>query len=168
MRRQVVDAARELDRLGMNRGSSGNVSVRTRSGMLITPSGIPPARLGAHHVVAVSADGSFEGRFAPSSEWRFHRDIYGARTLQQIEDSLKQLGEDLGVSVVCFQSNREGELVDELQKAGTDSDGVILNAGAYTHTSVAVRDAVSAIQIPVVEVHLSNPQAREEFRKISL
>ena len=94
--------------------------------------------------------------------------IYGGRTLAQIEDSLKALGHELGVSVSCFQSNIEGELVDALQRAGTDSEGVILNAGAYTHTSVAVRDAVSAIKIPVVEVHLSNPQAREDFRKTSL
>lgn len=94
--------------------------------------------------------------------------IYGGRTLKQIEDSLKRLGQQLGASVTCMQSNIEGELVDALQKAGTDSHGVILNGGAYTHTSVAIRDAVSAITIPVVEVHLSNPQAREEFRRTSL
>ncbi len=94
--------------------------------------------------------------------------LYGNKTLPQIEESLTRLGKDLDVVVDCFQSNREGELVDALQKAGTDCDGVILNAGAYTHTSVAVRDAVSAIRIPVVEVHLTNPQAREEFRRVSL
>ena len=95
--------------------------------------------------------------------------IYGGRTLAQIEDSLKALGNELGVSVSCFQSNREGELVDALQQADTDSDGIILNAAAYTHTSVAItRCHVAAIKIPVVEVHLSNPLARDDFRKTSL
>jgi 3-dehydroquinate dehydratase-2 len=94
--------------------------------------------------------------------------VYGSRTLQDIEESLRKLGAESGVDVTCFQSNIEGELVDALQQAGSTDDGVILNAGAYTHTSVAVRDAVSAIRIPVVEVHLSNPQAREYFRRRSL
>ncbi len=93
--------------------------------------------------------------------------IYGGRTLPQIEEALKALGKELGVSVSCFQSNMEGELVTALQRADTEADGVILNAAAYTHTSVAMRDAISAIKIPVVEVHLSNPQAREDFRKTS-
>jgi 3-dehydroquinate dehydratase-2 len=95
-------------------------------------------------------------------------ELYGHRVLADIEESLKQLGKELGLEVSCFQSNMEGELVDALQQAGEDAQGVILNAGAYTHTSVAVRDAVSAISIPVVEVHLTNPSAREEFRRISL
>lgn len=94
--------------------------------------------------------------------------VYGSRTLNEIEESLRKLGAESGVDVTCFQSNIEGELVDALQQAGSTDDGVILNAGAYTHTSVAVRDAVSAIRIPVVEVHLSNPQAREYFRRRSL
>ena len=94
--------------------------------------------------------------------------IYGGTTLAQIEESLRQQGKEIGIDVRCFQSNIEGELVDALQQAGNDSDGVILNGGAYTHTSVALRDAVAAIDIPVVEVHLSNPQAREEFRWTSL
>ena len=94
--------------------------------------------------------------------------LYGNKTLPQIEESLTQLGREMNVDVVCFQSNIEGELVDALQKAGRECQGVILNAGAYTHTSVAVRDAVSAIKIPVVEVHLTNPAAREEFRRVSL
>lgn len=93
---------------------------------------------------------------------------YGNRTLAQIEESLARLGKQLGIDVSFFQSNREGELVDAIQQAGMDCEGVILNAGAYTHTSVAVRDAVAAITAPVVEVHLSNPQAREEFRQVSL
>jgi 3-dehydroquinate dehydratase-2 len=94
--------------------------------------------------------------------------VYGSRTLKEIEESLRKLGAESGVDVACFQSNIEGELVEALQRAGPTDDGVILNAGAYTHTSVAVRDAVSAIRIPVVEVHLSNPQAREDFRRRSL
>ena len=93
--------------------------------------------------------------------------IYGGRTLPQIEEALTALGKELGVSVSCFQSNMEGELVTALQRADVEADGVILNAAAYTHTSVAMRDAISAIKIPVVEVHLSNPQAREDFRKTS-
>jgi 3-dehydroquinate dehydratase-2 len=93
---------------------------------------------------------------------------YGTRTLAQIEDSLTRLGKRVGIETSFFQSNVEGELVDALQRAGMDCQGVILNAGGYTHTSVAVRDAVAAIGVPVVEVHLSNPQAREDFRQISL
>jgi len=94
--------------------------------------------------------------------------VYGTRTLKQIEEDLGRLAQDTGVEVGFLQSNIEGELVDALQAAGLESDGVILNAGAYTHTSVAVRDAVAGIRVPVVEVHLSNPQAREEFRRVSL
>jgi 3-dehydroquinate dehydratase-2 len=94
--------------------------------------------------------------------------LYGNKTLPQIEESLRSLGTELNIEIVCFQSNIEGELVDALQEAGRECQGVILNAGAYTHTSVAVRDAVSAIRIPVVEVHLTNPAAREEFRRVSL
>lgn len=95
-------------------------------------------------------------------------ELYGSRTLGQIEESLVQLGKDLGVEVECFQSNMEGEIVTALNKTGEGTDGVILNAGAYTHTSVAVRDAVLSCSAPVVEVHLTNPQAREAFRQISL
>ena len=72
------------------------------------------------------------------------------------------------MEVECFQSNHEGALVDSLQGAAEEVRGVILNAGAYTHTSVAVRDAVLCCEVPVVEVHLTNPQAREEFRRVSL
>ena len=94
--------------------------------------------------------------------------IYGDRTLGQIEESLAGLARELGLEINFFQSNIEGEMVDALQEAGRSADGVILNAGAYTHTSIALRDAVSAIPAPVVEVHLSNPQAREDFRRVSL
>jgi 3-dehydroquinate dehydratase-2 len=94
--------------------------------------------------------------------------IYGALTLSQIEGRLKSLGADKGFEVVSLQSNIEGELVEMIQRADEESVGVILNAGAYTHTSVALRDAVAAISKPVVEVHISNPHAREEFRHVSM
>jgi len=92
--------------------------------------------------------------------------IYGSKTMSQIEDDLKQLGQEVGIEVRCFQSNIEGELVNALHEADRSTDGVILNAAAYTHTSVALHDAVAAIRIPVIEVHLTNPAAREEFRVI--
>lgn len=94
--------------------------------------------------------------------------LYGDKTLSWIEGELRDLGSELGMVVECLQSNHEGELVDILQRAGRESQGVILNAGAYTHTSVALRDAVLSCGVPVVEVHLTNPQAREEFRRVSL
>ncbi|MFH0821645.1 MAG: type II 3-dehydroquinate dehydratase [Pseudomonadota bacterium] len=94
--------------------------------------------------------------------------IYGNKSLPAIEESLALLAEVLGVEITFFQSNIEGELIDVIQHYDSTVDGVILNAGGYTHTSVALRDAVSAVGIPVVEVHLSNPVAREEFRRKSL
>lgn len=94
-------------------------------------------------------------------------DIYGKSSLADIEERLTMLASVWGMKLAFFQSNSEGDLVDALQRAADDSIGVILNAAAYTHTSVALRDAVSAIKIPVVEVHLSNPQARETFRHTS-
>jgi 3-dehydroquinate dehydratase II len=94
--------------------------------------------------------------------------VYGAMTLADIDRRLKETGETLGLEVQTFQSNSEGGLIDALHEARTWAKGVVFNPGAYTHTSVALRDAVAAIGIPVVEVHLSNVQAREEFRKISM
>lgn len=94
--------------------------------------------------------------------------IYGSLTLAQIETDVKNLGRVHGLEVDFLQSNHEGELVDAVQRAGRDYHGAILNAGGYTHTSVAIRDAVLATKIPIVEVHLSNPQARETFRQKSL
>jgi 3-dehydroquinate dehydratase-2 len=93
---------------------------------------------------------------------------YGGQTLEQINSRLMELGRELGVELTFFQSNHEGELVEALQAAGREGAGVVLNAGAYTHTSVAVRDAVEACGAMVVEVHLSNHHAREDFRKSSL
>ncbi len=94
--------------------------------------------------------------------------VYGTQTLEQIETSLAELAGQVGLTVTFYQSNIEGELVNAVQEADDGACGVIINAGAYTHTSVAIRDAVSAISVPVVEVHLSNILAREEFRRVSL
>ena len=92
---------------------------------------------------------------------------YGNETLEAINSGLAEDASKLDFSLSFFQSNVEGEIVTAIQNA-KDADGVILNAGAYTHTSVAIRDAISAIETPVVEVHLSNVFAREEFRHVSL
>jgi 3-dehydroquinate dehydratase-2 len=94
--------------------------------------------------------------------------VYGAATLREIEETLRETAESFGLTLRFFQSNIEGEIVDALQRAGREAQGAVLNAGAYTHTSVAIRDAVAAVPVPVVEVHLSNPQAREAFRHTSL
>jgi 3-dehydroquinate dehydratase-2 len=94
--------------------------------------------------------------------------IYGTLTLEEINARLVELGTALGVEVTCRQSNSEGVLIDLLQEARLWAAGVVFNPGGYTHTSVALRDAVAAIGIPVVEVHLSNVYAREEFRQHSL
>ena len=95
-------------------------------------------------------------------------DVYGSMTLDEINARLVEEGHGLGAEVTCLQSNHEGALVDALQDARTWADGVIFNPGGYSHTSVALRDTIAAIGIPVVEVHLSNVYAREEFRHTSL
>ena len=95
-------------------------------------------------------------------------DVYGSMTLEEIDTRLVEKGRKLGAEVTCQQSNHEGALIDALQEARGWADGVVFNPGGYTHTSVALRDAVTAIGIPVVEVHLSNVYAREEFRHMSL
>lgn len=95
--------------------------------------------------------------------------IYGKKTLEQIEEMLQAVAVSLGCAIECQQSNFEGELIEALHEAVDAFDAVILNAGGYSHTSVALRDAISAIApIPVIEVHLSNIYAREEFRHHSL
>ncbi len=95
-------------------------------------------------------------------------DVYGALTLEDINRRLQDLADSQGVTVRFFQSNHEGALIDALHEAFQWADGVVFNPGAYTHTSYALRDAISAIGLPVVEVHMSNVHAREAFRHRSM
>jgi 3-dehydroquinate dehydratase II len=95
-------------------------------------------------------------------------EVYGHMTLAEIDRRLSELGQTLDLVVHSFQSNSEGALIDALHQARSWANGVIFNPGGYTHTSVALRDAVAGIGLPVVEVHLSNVHAREEFRRISM
>ncbi len=95
-------------------------------------------------------------------------EIYGRHTLADIDAELAQVGKTLGVDVQTFQSNHEGELVDRIQQAAEEVDGLIINPAAYTHTSVALRDALLMLEIPVIEVHLSNIYQRESFRHHSM
>jgi len=90
--------------------------------------------------------------------------IYGDLTLKDIETEIKKLAKELNVEVEFFQSNHEGEIVDKIQSAKDKIFGLIINPAAYTHTSVAIRDAISGIAVPAVEVHISNVYAREDFR----
>lgn len=93
--------------------------------------------------------------------------IYGTFTLDEINRQIGILAQELGVEIICFQSNHEGELVQKIQDAIGEYHAIVINPGAYTHTSVALRDAIAATGIPVVEVHLSNIYRREEFRRHS-
>jgi 3-dehydroquinate dehydratase-2 len=95
-------------------------------------------------------------------------EIYGSLTLDDINMRLIEFSKELGAELKCSHSNHEGGLIDALHEAKTWADGVVFNPGGYTHTSVALRDAITAIGIPVVEVHLSNVYAREEFRHTSM
>lgn len=95
-------------------------------------------------------------------------EVYGSLSLEEINLRLKAAGDELGVEVRTYQSNGEGALIDALQEARTWASGVIFNPGGYTHTSVALRDAIAALPIPVIEVHLSNVYVREAFRHTSL
>ena len=94
--------------------------------------------------------------------------LYGHTTLVDIDEDLRSAAEELGVKVVSFQSNSEGALIDRIQQAREEAQALIVNAGGYTHTSVALRDALAAVGLPVIEVHLTNLAAREEFRHRSL
>lgn len=96
-------------------------------------------------------------------------DIYGATTLAEIDEALRAQALAAGAELRCVQSNHEGVLIDALQQAAAErTDAVVFNAGGFTHTSVALRDAIVACGLPVIEVHLSNVAAREEFRRVSL
>jgi 3-dehydroquinate dehydratase-2 len=90
--------------------------------------------------------------------------VYGTLTLNEINAALLQLAKELGVELTIFQTNSEGILVDKIQAAVASFDGILINPAAYTHTSVAIRDAIAATALPTVEVHLSNIHSREEFR----
>lgn len=94
---------------------------------------------------------------------------YGSQRLASINETLVELGDELGAEIVTFQSNHEGELVERIHQAAVEKvDGIVINPAAYTHTSIALRDALLACRIPFVEVHLSNIHRREEFRQRSL
>ena len=93
--------------------------------------------------------------------------IYGNFTLADIENKAKELAQELKIEVEFFQSNHEGDIVDKIQNAPKEFSAIIINPAAYTHTSVAIRDALSAVKMPAVEVHISNIHAREDFRKRS-
>ena len=93
---------------------------------------------------------------------------YGKTTLEDIEKSVIRKGKDLGVNVDVWQSNYEGEIVEKIQSAKGVYDGILINAGGYTHTSVVIRDAIASVNIPTVEIHMTNIHSREEFRHTSL
>ncbi len=93
--------------------------------------------------------------------------IYGHLSLDQILDSLQELADQLAVTLTDLQSNHEGELIDAIHEARTTQDGIMINPGAYTHTSIALRDAIAGVGLPTVEVHLSNIHSRESFRQHS-
>ncbi|WP_304345396.1 type II 3-dehydroquinate dehydratase, partial [Campylobacter showae] len=92
-------------------------------------------------------------------------DIYGSMKMEDIHAQMKLFAEQNGIEIEFFQSNFEGELVDKIQECYGTSDGIIINPGAFTHTSIAIRDAIAGVGLPVVEVHISNLYRREEFRK---
>lgn len=94
--------------------------------------------------------------------------VYGLMRLEQIHAQMKDFAAQSGVEIEFYQSNLEGEIVDKIQECYGDADGVIINPAAYTHTSIAIRDAISAIGLPVIEVHISNIYRREEFRQKSM
>ena len=93
--------------------------------------------------------------------------IYGSTRLDEIDAQLRALGRQWGITVHCFQSNHEGAIVDQIQSAATAMGGLIINPAAYTHTSIAIRDALLLLPIPIIEVHLSNIHKREPFRRHS-
>lgn len=95
------------------------------------------------------------------------KNIYGTQDYKALVAFCENAGKEAGAEITCFQSNHEGSIVDKIQEAYGVYDGIVINPAAYTHTSVAILDAIKAVSIPTVEVHLSNVDEREEFRKIS-
>ena len=94
-------------------------------------------------------------------------EIYGKTTYVELLTAIEAHAAEIGVSVEFFQSNHEGDLIDKIQEADGIFDGIILNAGGYTHTSVSIRDAIAAVSVPTVEVHLTDPDEREDFRRVN-
>ena len=94
-------------------------------------------------------------------------EIYGTKTLNDIENDLSKIAKDNTINLECFQSNHEGEIVDKIHESINDTSGILINAGAFTHTSISIRDALIGSKIPFVELHISNIFNREEFRKES-
>ena len=95
-------------------------------------------------------------------------EVYGSATLEEINGRLRAYAADKGIEVRTFQSNHEGAIIDAIHQAVGWADGLVINPGAYTHYSYAIRDAIAAVGLPAVEVHLSNVQAREDFRRLSV
>ncbi len=95
-------------------------------------------------------------------------EVYGAVTLREIDERITALAEELGVEVSICQHNCEGDIIDAIQQAGCAADGIVINPAGYTHTSVAIHDALKAVPIPAIEVHLSNILAREDWRRHSM
>jgi 3-dehydroquinate dehydratase-2 len=96
------------------------------------------------------------------------QNVYGPMKLEDIHTQMKAFADENGIEIEFFQSNLEGEIVDRIQECYGDSNGIIINPAAYTHTSIAIRDAIKAVSLPTVEVHISNTAAREDFRQKSL
>ena len=94
-------------------------------------------------------------------------DVYGTKTYKELTEFIKSAFMEMGVEGEIYQSNHEGDIVDRIQQAYGEADGIVINAAAYTHTSIAILDALKAVGIPTVEVHLSDVDSREDFRKIS-
>jgi len=94
--------------------------------------------------------------------------LYGPMKLEDIHSQMKNFAEQNTIDIEFFQSNLEGEIVDKIQECLGDADGIIINPAAYSHTSIAIRDAIAAVELPTIEVHLSNIHAREDFRKKSI
>lgn len=93
--------------------------------------------------------------------------LYGGGTYADLLELVERTGKELAIEIDCFQSNHEGEIVDKIQQAYGDADGIIINPAAYTHTSIAILDALKAVSLPSVEIHITDISSREEFRRVS-